>query len=171
VKSNCKKAQEKRKGFTLTEVMVSLAIFSLVMAGIVPVYIMCIQAWKRTSLELETAQNSSLAVEKLVYGVGKQYGLRSAVGASVVVSMAGADWTVQYRDIEGWTNAFCYESATSDLMFSGRDTPGWVLVGRDIVSASVSNTGNGLSIRVTSSVTEGRFTESNTMTTLVSFRN
>lgn len=158
------------RGFTLTEVMVALGVFSLVMASAVPVFVMCQRSWALTSVQLQAAQKASAAVERLVYGVGAQYGLRSAVSASVVVT-PGTDWRVSYMDIMGMSNSFTYSSAGRQLLYDGSDTAGSVVVGRSIAAASVTNSVDGLAICVTAGVTEGRYTATNTMTTYVAYRN
>jgi len=163
-------AVTRRQGFTLTEIMVAMGVFSLVMASAVPTFIMCQRSWALTSVQLQAAQKASAAVERLVYGVGLQYGLRSAVSTSVVVT-AGTDWSVAYRDIAGNSNQFTYSSSARQLVYDGPDTAGGVVVGKNITTATVSHSADGISIRVTAGVTEGRFSATNTMTTYVAYRN
>ena len=170
--TTCKSGRpmSKRQGFTLTEVMVALSVFTLVMASAVPTFIMCQRSWALTSVQLQAAQKASAAIERLVYGVGLQYGLRTAISTTVVVT-AGADWKVSYIDITGMSNCFNYSSTARQLTYDGPATTGSVVVGKSITAATVSNSANGLSIVVTAGVTEGRFSATNTMTTFVAYRN
>ncbi|MBU1736231.1 MAG: type II secretion system GspH family protein [Verrucomicrobia bacterium] len=70
-------------GFTMLELMIAVALFGLVMAGSFGVYSMCQRMWRSTSLSMDTARMASLAIERMVYGVGKNGGLRAA--ASILV--------------------------------------------------------------------------------------
>ena len=69
--------------FTLLEVMIAVALFGLVMAGTIEVYIMCNKLWHATSLSMETSRMASLALQRMVYGLGTNYGLRSASEISI----------------------------------------------------------------------------------------
>ena len=161
----------KIRGFTLTEVMVALAVFSLVIAGAMPVYIMCNRNWHSTSLSMQAATETSMALERMVYGAGLQYGLRSAVATSVVVSTTGTSWTVQYVNSEGMTNFFSYSSSQTVLRYLGSGWSDWMLIGTNITACVISNSSGGMSISVTTGITEGRYSVTNTMNTYVSYRN
>lgn len=71
------------RGFTLVELLIALGLFGLVMAGSFSVYIMCQRMWRATALSMNTARMASLAIERMVYGMGNNSGLRAA--ASIVV--------------------------------------------------------------------------------------
>jgi prepilin-type N-terminal cleavage/methylation domain-containing protein len=71
------------RAFTLLEVMIAIALFGLVMAGTIEVYIMCNKLWHATSLSMETSRLASLAIQRMVYGLGTNDGLRSAASISV----------------------------------------------------------------------------------------
>lgn len=65
-------------GFTLLEIMIATALFGLVMAGTIEVYIMCNKIWHSTSISMQAARESSLALSRIVYGMGTNSGLRAA---------------------------------------------------------------------------------------------
>jgi len=159
------------RGFTLAEIMVSLAVFSLVVAGAAPVYIMCSRTWYKSTLSTRAASETSMALEKLVYGMGLQYGLRSAVATSVVVTATGSDWVVRYVNSEGGTNRFSYDASGTVLRYLGSAAAAWTLVGSNITACVVSNTSVGMSLTVTTGITEGRYSVTNTMYTYMSYRN
>ena len=159
-----------RHGFSLTEVMVALGVFGAVVGAVVPAVIMCQRSWVMTSVQLQAAQRSSAALERLVYGVGLQYGLRSAVSTTVVFT-AGTDWRVAYRDVVGNSNSFRYISANRQLVYYGLTATGGSVVGDCIATATASNTAHGLWLSVTADAQEGRFSWTNTMTTFISYRN
>src|ERR1035437_5332254 len=70
-------------GFTLLELLIAVGLFGLVMAGSLGVYIMCQRLWRATSLSMDTSRMASLAIERMVYGVGTNGGLRAAAGIQV----------------------------------------------------------------------------------------
>ena len=70
------------RAFTLLEVMIAMALFGLVMAGTIEVYIMCNKLWHATSLSMETSRLASLAIQRMVCGLGTNCGVRSAATIS-----------------------------------------------------------------------------------------
>ncbi|MBI2440612.1 MAG: prepilin-type N-terminal cleavage/methylation domain-containing protein [Lentisphaerae bacterium] len=69
--------------FSLVEVMVATAIFGLVTAGTFGVYIMCQKLWRATTLSTDTSRLANLAIERMIYGLGTNSGLRSAATISI----------------------------------------------------------------------------------------
>jgi type II secretory pathway pseudopilin PulG len=72
-------------GFTLLELMIAVGLFSLVIAGSLGVYIMCQRMWRATSLSIDTSRMAGLAIQRMVYGVETNSGLREAVAGMVVL--------------------------------------------------------------------------------------
>ncbi|MDO9542203.1 MAG: type II secretion system protein [Kiritimatiellia bacterium] len=83
MKKACHKNSAFLSAFTLLEVMIVTALFGLVVAGTIEVYIMCQRAWHATSLSMDTSRMASLAIQRMVYGFGTNGGLRSAASISV----------------------------------------------------------------------------------------
>ena len=162
-----------RDGFTLAEMMVATAILVMVMASAVPTFIVCLRTWTRGSLDVQAAQSSSFALERIIYGVGMQYGLRSAVSTTVNVTTTNSgSWTVTYCDIDGFTNSFSYDGVSDHLTYVNSGSPGGVNIGRNITAAAVTNSlTRGISFVVTCCVTEGRYAATNTMSTSIKWRN
>jgi prepilin-type N-terminal cleavage/methylation domain-containing protein len=158
-------------GFTLTEIMMAVLVFSIVVATAIPAYITFSRYSYMTTVSLQSSHKASMAMERMVYGVGLQNGLRSALATSVVVTAVGSNWTVSYRDVAGQGSTFGYNGANRQLVYDGPDTTGNVVIGDCITSASVSNASGGLFMQVTAVVTNGRFKATNTMTTFVGYRN
>ena len=90
----CKKP---RMGFTLTELMVTVGIFSIVMAGMFPVYLACRRMWARMDLDLETTRRASSAMTAMVYGTGNNAGLRGA--RDMIMATNAGGWTLQYLSL------------------------------------------------------------------------
>ena len=98
--------------FTLLEVLIALALFGLVMAGTIEVYIMCNKVWHATSLSMDTSRMASLAIQRMVYGLGTNCGLRSAASISVNTNVHkdGCSTFVNYWD----TTAITVPAANND---------------------------------------------------------
>lgn len=75
----------RRSAFTLVETMIAVGLFGLVIAGSLGVYIMCQRMWRSTSLSIDTAQMANLAIQRMLYGVGSNSGLRGATASMVVL--------------------------------------------------------------------------------------
>lgn len=67
-----------RRGFTLVEVMIAVALFSLVVAGSAGVYIMCQKFWHATTLNIQTTEMTRKALSWIINGNGTNAGLREA---------------------------------------------------------------------------------------------
>lgn len=159
------------RGFTLPEIMMTVGIFGLVMAGTFAVYLSSQKMWHSISLAMETSFDTSLILEKMVYGVGLNSGLRSAESSSVSVIPSGSDWTLSYVDPDDTTNSVNYDSALGQISSSNSGTTNSSIIGRNIVSAAVTNTGDGLSIAIKVGKSKGMFSSTNEMSTFVKFRN
>ncbi len=77
------------RAFTLVELMVALAIFSILMAGAVGVFTMCQRLWHTISLDIETSQIANIAVERIIYGMGTNGGIRAASWFKVETNFGG----------------------------------------------------------------------------------
>ncbi len=75
--------------FTLIELMLALAIFSIIMAGAIGVFTMCQRLWYAISLDIETSQIANLAVERMIYGMGTNGGIRAASWFKVETNFGG----------------------------------------------------------------------------------
>ncbi len=92
-----------KRAFTLLEVMIAVGIFGLVMAGSIGVYVMCQKMWRKTALGMQTAREAGLALDRMVYGMGGDGGLRAA--ATIVIH------TNRYHKCSGFVNY--WDSITS----------------------------------------------------------
>lgn len=82
------------KGFTMVELMVAVGVFSLVIAGSLGVYIMCQKAWRVTTLNMDTSRMANLAIQRMVYGVGTNSGLRSAAMVMLNTNVGGHPYVI-----------------------------------------------------------------------------
>ncbi len=77
------------QGFTLAEMMVAVFIFMIIMAGLLSVFTMSMQAWKEGSRDLSLQSSGRLIIEKIVRGPGGRFGLREAAEEGVTVDEDG----------------------------------------------------------------------------------
>jgi len=165
---------QRSHGWTLSEMMVAVAILSLVLAGAVPTFIMCIRTWAQGSVDIQAAQEASFAIQRIMSGVGAEYGLRSANSSTVTgVPATSQAWRVYYEDIGSSPHAISYDGISDYLTYSNADFPKGVNIGKGIIAATVTNmaSSQGITISITCLATDGRFSSTNTMTTSVRWRN
>ena len=68
----------RKQGFTLVEAMIAVALFGLVVAATIDVFIMCQKLWHATSLDMEMVHASDIALARMVAGLDTNSGLREA---------------------------------------------------------------------------------------------
>lgn len=164
-----------RASFSLIEVMITVALTSLVIAGVLGVLIMCQKMWQATSLSMDTTMKGSLALSKMVYGVGTNIGLRSASGY-VFTNMTGlsnGSWRISYsNDLEG-TKHLVYDSYASNISLRQilTNAANAEVICVCVSSATVSSVSNGIGISLTIKQQNGRFMATNQLNTFVKLRN
>lgn len=109
-------------GFSLVELMIAVSLFGLVMAGSFGVYIMCQRLWRATALKMETTRMASMAVERIVYGMGNNSGLRAAAGILIDTNKHKDSISLNYWDIT--TNSPPAASNTANDFCSYAPYPG-----------------------------------------------
>lgn len=67
-----------KTGFTLVELMIAAALFGLAVSGALGVFILCQKMWHATALGMQTHRDSNLAMSRMIYSLGTNFGLRSA---------------------------------------------------------------------------------------------
>ena len=154
-------------GLTLIELVVGLALSVIVMTAAMDVFITCMRWRHRSDLFMRVSAENSGALERLVYGASGRGGLREAYGAVVTPRTNG--WILTYHDASGATQTYAYDTGRRTLVY----TPLSLCVCTDVVyaAATTNSAGDRLTIRLDVRTTEGRDTCSNSMSTLVGFRN
>jgi len=153
-----------RKGFTVVESMIAMGVSMFIIAGLLTVFIACNHYWHRTSLALSTNRKGTQCLERIVYGVGTNIGMR---GAYWVTNRAtSANWRLQSSNYYGevW---YVYDRTNQNVIFSNAHEN--CIIGRYIVDSQVSTT-NGLGVSLTVRQTDGRYACSNTLSTYVKLR-
>jgi len=155
-------------GFTLAEVCVALAIVTIVTIGAFNVFLSFARSYNTSTLMRTASTRASLGLERMVYGVGTNMGLREAVASSVAVTYSNTtDWTLTYSNaLDTAVKSFTYSTSKKSIT-------DWA--GKTICTNVVSSTATDLTTgcQITLSVTEsaGGRTLSNSMMTFVQFRN
>jgi prepilin-type N-terminal cleavage/methylation domain-containing protein len=155
-------------GFTLVEVSVALVIVTIVTIGAFNVFLSFVRSYNTSTLMRTASTRASLGLERMVYGVGTNIGLREGAASSVAVTYSNTtDWTLTYSNTTDSTvKYFKYTSGKKSIT-------DWS--GKTICTNVISSTATDLAVgcQITLSVTEsasGR-TVTNSMMTFVQFRN
>lgn len=106
-------------GFTVTEVVIAVAIMSMVTAAAFGIFIAARKSWLSTSLAMSASRTANMAMARMVYGIGKQSGLRSAMGVEINRNMTGAFTGTNYPPEAG---------APTHYLSSGSSDGSWRLV-------------------------------------------
>lgn len=155
-------------GFTLLEILIATALFGLVVAGTISVYIMCNKLWHATSLGMRTARESSLALSRIVYGVDTNSGLRAASAVTLINSNDGS-WRIGVSNLFGGVRYIDYSRTEEKIRF-WPDTN--AIIGNNVSTSSVTTNVNGtIGIQLTITRQDGMFSSSNTVSTTVKMRN
>lgn len=161
-------------GFTLVEVFIAMGIFSLIVIGTLTVYLMCQRIWRSSSVSTQATLDSNLAIARLVYGPGRNNGLRSASQNQLQITEdSSGSWTLVYSNRPDGVLKFSYDSEAGNILF-GPDTAqtsNMELVCNNVVFSSVAQTNEGIAISLSIARADGRFTATNHASTFVKLRN
>jgi prepilin-type N-terminal cleavage/methylation domain-containing protein len=150
-------------GFTLVEMLISVAVLTIVIVGTFNVFVQTLRSFNATTLMRTSAVRASNALDRMVYGVGTNNGLREAAQASVTISnVANTYWKIAY------TNGVYFQWSATNKFIS--DQSGKV-IGTNIFASTLSTNGSGCTISLSAVETGGGRIITNTMSTFVQFRN
>ncbi len=158
------------RGFTLTEVMIASAISTVVLVGMIGLFISISSYWRGIELRMEADREANLAMSWMIYGVGDAFGLRAASLGAIQITPDGEDgWTVEYRtgSVPIQTNSVVFSAEEQTLTFN----PGARVIGRDVATATVGRRGNLIDVSVRVEKTNGRQDAVREMATTVVLRN
>lgn len=163
----------KKRGFTVTEIMLATSIFGMVMAGTLSVFFVANRSWFSGDIQMRCAREADMILQRMTYGGVGVNGLRSAIFTNVAVGVTGAQWSVTYNTPDGGIYNFAYDPSAhvirySDLVLSNNPA---VTIGENVRTSTVSVITNGLDIMVQVGLVDGRFAATNTMTTYIRYRN
>lgn len=148
----------------MTELMVSLAIFALLLTGSLSVFIMGLKIWHGSSMDIESMNEASMGLEQMLYGsTTNDHGLRQASTNNTLVTTNSAGWSICFCG----SNSFGYSASARVIT----NQSGQVLctnVSRSSMTV-ISNNQACVYIQVTQS--HGSSIRSNDLTTTIFFRN
>ena len=184
-------------GFTMTRLMVAAAIFSLVSAGVISLYLACQRVWYATTLNIHAAREVSMALNKIVYGMGTNLGMRSAIRVTlrtncsswrtdmeyplaatslshgiITPSTPDGSWRMIALNTNG-TQWIDYNVKASNLVFwSAPNTPNSRLkIANYIAGAQVTTNSDGINITLTAMRQHGEMRGAYEASTFIKLRN
>lgn len=149
-------------GFTLVEMCISMGIVALVTVGMFNVFWQVLKTYNETSLMSITSKQASMALDRMIIGVGTNAGLREAQASTVTLTSTTTNWQLSYDT----GLSFTYYTNTHAIV----DQSGKCIVS-NLVASTVTNTTSGCQISVSVAQSCGGRTLTNTMLTFVEFRN
>lgn len=165
-----------RSGFTLTEVMTSLAVLSLVLAAAAAASTMSIRIWRTASARISASSSASLVLTRCTMGVDNGFGLRAGFLSSVNIASESNGWQIGFAAPTGVsgegraTNALTYAVNTRTITYqNGTNAP--TVIGKNIVASSVGLDSDTITITVKAQATTGNTNVISEMSTAITPRN
>ncbi len=158
-------------GFTIIEVLIASFLTIVVLTSAWSLFIAYQQIWRETSVRVEANRTASMALHRIVYGMGSaSCGLRGA-GDAVLTSSTTNGWILNYTDrSNNPAGTFQYRGDTRTLSYtppSGADQ----VVAQSISSSLVNIQSNALTVSIEVDLTQGRFSSTRQLNTTVRWRN
>jgi type II secretory pathway pseudopilin PulG len=163
MKATGTKVRKALGGFTLAEMAVAMGIGAAVVAGMLSLFVTFLRSYNKTTLIRNTTARSSLALERMVYGVGTNYGLREAQSSSVSLTYPTNGWQLSYT-----TNQFFRYTAGSAQKIT--DQSGKAIC-TNVIASTATNFANSCRISITVAESAGGRAWTSTVSTLVQYRN
>ena len=154
--------KHKKQGFTLVELIIATTVLMMVVAGSLTLFIAFRNSWTITTLARNTSSEASIALTRIVYGVGTNSGLRAAESDTVSVTYPASGWRIDYN-----TNRFLAYNPTAERIL---DEQGNVLC-TNIVTSQATYLTNGCEISISVADSGGGRGSTNVMSSYVQFRN
>ena len=152
-----------RGGFTLVEALVATTIGVAVIVATLNLMIGFSRSYRDSSLLSSTSLKASMALERLVYGVGTNAGLRAAQSNTVTVTYPSAsDWRVAFNS----NMVFSYTQASSKIVDQSNK-----VICTNVIASTLTNLSDRCQVSVTVAQTSNKRSYTNVMSTIVEYRN
>ena len=120
-------------GFTLTELIFTMAGMSLLVGTVLSTFIVVARSQRDLAIRLEANKECNLAISRMIYGMEGRRGLRTA--SEVNISGTDKNWQLEYRTTTevGTTNApitYTYKWSEADRRLTL--DPGGLVAGKNI---------------------------------------
>ena len=155
-------------GMTLVELMVAIAVGSIVLLGSAGLFFIFLRFSNTTTLMRNTSSAASLALERMVIGVGGNAGLREAYATNVVFSSSTNGWKLTYNSNLYFQYVASTQTITND---SGRVICANVTTSSVTFYTTSSGATNACRVSISVGQNAGGDTWTNTFITQVQFRN
>ena len=163
-------------GFTLAEILVAVAIFTVVSTGSTLSYAMGLRAYRLAVAETDASMQASTTLSRIAYGIGINCGLRAAFVP--VTALSGNDgWQITFSVPKGRSGAdvqvsvLQYDKDANRIMLRPNNNSQWTVIGRHIVNSTISVSGNTVEVMVQARSGIGKNSVTSTKTSMISFRN
>jgi Tfp pilus assembly protein PilE len=161
-------------GFTLVEMMMSFAIITLITIGAFNVFIQVLRSYNASTLMRTAAGRASTGMERMVYGVGTNIGLREAAANSVTVTYSNTtDWTLTYTNLVDSASATNAGAKSFKYSTSKKQITDWAgkLICTNVISSTATDLANGCQITLSVAESGGGRVMTSSVITFVQFRN
>ena len=142
-------------------------LLTLVISGALVLYLAYGRVWRSAAVRMEADRQATLAMNRMVYGVGAGRGLRTARAGSASLQPLTDGWRLSFTDSLNQTNRIEFDGGHRRLM----SQPGNRLVGANITHATVTISVTGAVLTVRTAIREGRFNAESTVSSAVRWRN
>ena len=145
----------------MAEMAISMAIITIATIGAFNVFIQLIRSYNATTLLRNASVEASTGLDRMVFGVGTNPGLREAQATTVTITTTSG-WQIAYNT----TLSFTYSTSKKSIVDqSGKN------IATNVVTSTLTNQTGGCQISATVVESSSGRSFTNTMTTYVQFRN
>lgn len=149
-------------GYTLAEFIIGSGVGLAVVAGVLCLFVLYLRSYNTTSLMRTSSSRAGIALERMVYGIGTNAGLREVASLTFTYSLLTNGWQITYNTNLG----FRYNSTLGTITNEAGK-----VIGTNILASTVINYTNSCRISISAAASAGGRTSTNTYQTFVQFRN
>ena len=163
-------------GFTLTELMMAIAVFGLLMAGATGTFSIGVRTWRTSAAGMDASCQASTVLSRIAYGVGDRCGLRAAF-APITAASDDSGWTITYSVPAGTSGTareedrLRYDSGTQTIAHQGGSNGVWNVIGKNVLASTISATSADVTVMIRSTAIVGNCGTVNEKTSAITFRN
>jgi prepilin-type N-terminal cleavage/methylation domain-containing protein len=165
-----------KSGFTISELMVAITVFTAVSAGAALTFSMGIRAYRQAAAETDASSRTGVTLSRIAYGVGDSCGLRAAF--IPVTTLSSSDgWNITFTVPKGISggdvqvNHLRYRKAGKIIEFQAGNNPNWTVIGKNIIASSIAASASSVQITIRAQAVTGNKTTSVQKTSTIAFRN
>lgn len=189
-----------RRGFTLVELMIAAGLFGMIMVGAISAYLICQKMWLVTTMQSQATMDATMALNRMVYGIGTNHGLRAASNLVVNNNFYGyrapsatnyplaadsinhelkddgpadGSWRIEVKSFSPGVRWIDYNRKASNIVFwaTPNVSSSRQLIANYVSGAGISTNKGGLSVNLSISNRHGRIFVTNSATTFIKLRN